>query len=155
MSNRFLLKYFGDLDQNLRILFESHMISTWEKMSSIFLEVFVHLYQNLSIFLTSNIFNKCENMAIIFLLKFLFIFIKTYWYFLNQTWLINDKICMLNIFLMKFWDLNPNLCIFFQSNMIDKWDNVSNVFFLMFLLIFIRIYWFFHDLTSWISDKLC
>ena len=48
---------FGDLDQNLRILFESHMISTWENMSSISLEVFVHLNQNLSIFLTFIIFN--------------------------------------------------------------------------------------------------
>ena len=83
---------FGDLDQNLRILFEYHMISTGENMSSISLEVFVHLNQNLSIFLTSNIFEKCGNMAIIFLLKFLFLFIKTYWYFLNETWLINDKL---------------------------------------------------------------
>ena len=54
-----------------------------------------------------------------------------------------------------FGDFNQNLCIFFQSNMIDKWENVSNVFFLMFLFIFIGIYWFFHDLKSWISEKIC
>ena len=93
---------FGDLDQNLRMLFESHMISTWENMSSISLEVFVHLYQNSLIFLTSNIFDKYGNMAIIFLLKFLFLFIKTYRYFLNQTWLIHDEICQI-YFLWNIW----------------------------------------------------